>query len=119
MSEQASQGLVGVAGGAVTPQQQQRCPAVACPACTHLHCPAPLSAAGPLLTWVGTDYAPPPNNATGIARNVSPRPSRLFPGFCTAGTKWWVERLRPGAALLPRDLYSAMVSTRAARLARP
>lgn len=90
------------------------------PAVVACSAPLPPPSTGPLLTWVGTNYAPPPNNATGIARNVSPRPSRLFPGFCSAaGTKWWVERLRPGATLLPRDLYSAMVSTRAARLARP
>ena len=69
---------------------------------------------GPLLNFVGSEYAAPQKGGAGVASTATP--SHLFPGYCTAGVKWWVEQLRPGAAIQPRDLYAAMVETRAMRL---
>ena len=74
---------------------------------------------GPLLNFVGTTYAAPAGGDPGIASKASPPPSRLFPGWCTKTTPWHVEQLRPGAALQPKDLYTAMLRTRRARLGQP
>lgn len=69
---------------------------------------------GPLLNFLGSFYAAPAKGGAGVASTATP--SRLFPGYCTAGVKWWVEQLRPGAAIFPADLFGAMVETRAKRL---
>jgi hypothetical protein len=72
---------------------------------------------GPLLNFVGR-VAPPFRSDAGIAGPGSPAgtPTTLFPAYCAKVVRWWVEQQRPGAALLPSDLWAAMVQTRQARL---
>ncbi|KAL4458884.1 hypothetical protein ABPG75_013749 [Micractinium tetrahymenae] len=55
------------------------------------------------------------SNATVDAATAA-RPYSLFPGYCAARVGWWVEQVRPGAALYPPDLHYAMVATRRQRL---
>lgn len=55
-----------------------------------------------------------PNAMTDAA--AAARPYSLFPGYCASRVGWWVEQVRPGAALNPPDLHYAMVATRGQRL---
>lgn len=76
--------------------------------------PLPVCEFGPLLNFVG-NYGPP------SVRPDRPEPRgeyKLFPGWCSASTKWWVENIRPGARLVPTDLFTAMLATREKRLRR-
>ncbi|KAL4423187.1 hypothetical protein ABPG77_000320 [Micractinium sp. CCAP 211/92] len=75
--------------------------------------PAEQSAGSSAAAGAGAAGAAP--NATVDAAAAAP-PYSLFPGYCASRVGWWVEQVRPGAALYPPDLHSAMVATRGQRL---
>lgn len=75
--------------------------------------PAELSAGSSAAAGAAAAGAAP--NATVDAAAAAP-PYSLLPGYCASRVGWWVEQVRPGAALYPADLHSAMVGTRGQRL---
>ena len=73
--------------------------------------PLPTCDFGPLLDFVGNYGAPGTTETTAAGAAYD---FQLMPDWCPA-VQWYVELLRPGAKLYPRNLHIAMVEHRAAR----